>query len=314
MPTSKRKTSKKTSPKPKPEDSKLYHLPYEIQIEIAQKAGIFDYFMEKLTIRLDYIIRDDTIDLDYNLILLKLKPKFFDDIINPKKIDDKRNFKDFNTKLEKFVYKYVIPLVEYIGDFKEIFKIFLDKDDDYNGDPIRELYSEDLQDYEFDPKMHPADDEFGNMMQQINDMEKRGKIIIPKINKQLFILNKHFNSTLKKDLLNLFNKIIKRYNKLYGKSLPLIDEYKHTSIRRGYRRSSKNRRFTRSATRNAKKVSINKSLRELLNQKREFLPKKHSLYLNPNDYQEHDFHHTNRFMDEKMYHDAKQSTRRNKSY
>ena len=274
MAPSRKKTSKKTHIKLNPEDSKLYHLPYEIQIEIAQKAGIFDYFMEKLTTRLNYIIRDDIIrddiiDLNYNLILLKLKPKFFDDIINPKKIDDKRNFKDFNTKLEKlekFVYKYVIPLVEYIGDFQEIFEIFLDKDDDYNGDPIRELYRKDLKDYEFDPKMHPADDEFGNMMQQINDMEKRGKIIISKINKQLFILNKHFNFTLKKDLLNLFNKIIKRYNKLYGKSLPLIDEYKHTSVRRGYRRSSKNRRFTRSATRDAKKVSLESSFRKFMNQ------------------------------------------------
>ena len=309
-----KKKSKKTASKPKPEDSRLYHLPYEIQSKIAQKEGRFDYFMEKLTIRLDYIFSDDIIDLDYNLILSKLKPKFFDDIINPKKIDDKRNFKDFNTKLEKFVYKYAVPLAEYIADFQQIFEIFLDKDDDYNGDPIRELYSKDLKDYKFDPKMHGADDEFENMIQRIKEIERRGKLIIPKINKQLLILNKHFNSTLKKDLLDLFNKIIKRYNKLYGKSLPLIDEYKHSSVRRGYRRSSTKRRFTRSATRDAKKVSIKRSLRELLNQEREFLPKKHPLYLNPKYYQEHGFHHTNRFMDEKMYHDAKQSTRRRKSH
>lgn len=314
MAPSRKKTSKKTEAKLQPEDSRLYHLPYEIQRKIAQKDGRFDYFMEKLTNRLDYIFSDDLMDLDYNLILSKLKPKFFDDIINPKKIDDKKNFKDFNAKLENFIYKYAVHLVEYIADFQEIFEIFLDQDDDYNGDPIRDFYSKHLKDYKFDPKMPQVDDKFENMRQQIKEIDRRGKLIIPKINKQLLILNKHFNSTLKKDLLDLFNEIINRYNKLYGKSLPLIDEYKHSSIRRGYRRSSKKRRFTRSATRDAKKVSIKRSLRHLLNKKRESLPKKHPLYLNPKYYEDHHFHHTNRFMNEKMYHDAKRSTRRNRSY
>ncbi len=259
MPNSRKPRTKKSEVKLKPEDSRLYHLPYELQRQIAKKSDKYDFFMRKLQSRAHFIFSggsqddNDIIDFDFNLILSKLKPNFFDDIINHEKIDDKRNFKDFQKKLDNFVDKYLLPTRIYITAFEENFEIFLEQEDDYTGNPIRELYKEDLKDYKFDPNIPNVDDEFANMMYQINDMGKKGTKIINGINKQLLILNKHFNSTLKKDKYNNFNKIIKQYNKLYGKSLPLIDEYNHSRIQR--RHFSRKRRFTRSANINSKNLS-----------------------------------------------------------
>ena len=222
-------TSRKSKTKSKPPDSgisRLDKLPIEIRNQIYHNnySEIFPFFLEHLKNRLNIpIVNYKYLNYDYYKIINKLKIKN-SDIKNFNNIKDKRNFKDFDKKIDHFIYTYVTPLVIEYGEIMDIIEP-LCVNDDRNHD-------------------------FEYYLNKINTVESRLITHIKKFNKLLYIFKSKFNCNFNLAQFIFINNAIYYLNKVTKKSIPkittkkTINKYTHSFSHS--KKSNTNTRKTRS--------------------------------------------------------------------
>ena len=162
MPTSRK--SKTLSKPPNSGISRLDKLPIEIRSQIYDNnySEIFPFFKEYLQEKLNIPrVHYNNLNYDYYKIIKKLKIKN-SDIKNFNNLKDKKNFKDFDKKINHFINTYVTPL---IIEYEEIIDII---------EPLS-VYNERNHDFEY-------------YLNKINIVESRLISHIKKFDKLLYIL------------------------------------------------------------------------------------------------------------------------------
>mgnify|MGYP001462929628 CR=1 FL=1 len=221
MPASRKSKTKVKSKLPDSGISRLDKLPIEIKNQIYDNnySEMYPFFLQHIQYRLDIPCVRNNIVYDYDKIIKKLKIKN-SDIKNFNNIKDKRNFKDFNKKIDYFIHTYVTPT---IIEYEEIMEII---------EPLS-VYNERNHDFEY-------------YLNKINLVESRLKTHINKFNKLLHILKSKFNCNFNLIQVIFINNAIYHLNKVTKKLLPTITSKKN-SIR--YTRSlndlKKSRYYTR---------------------------------------------------------------------
>ncbi len=121
MPASRKSKTKVKSKLPDSGISRLDKLPIEIKNQIYDNnySEMYPFFLQHIQYRLDIPCVRNNIVYDYDKIIKKLKIKN-SDIKNFNNIKDKRNFKDFNKKIDYFIHTYVTPT---IIEYEEIMEI-----------------------------------------------------------------------------------------------------------------------------------------------------------------------------------------------
>jgi hypothetical protein len=225
MPTSRK--SKTKSKLPDSGISRLDKLPIEIRTQIYDNnySKIFPFFLQHLQYRLDIPrVHYEYLNYDYYKIIKKLKIKN-SDIKNFNNIKDKRNFKDFNKKIDKFIHNYVTPLIIEYGEIMEVIE------------PLS-VYHEKNHDFEY-------------YLNKINLVESRLKTHINQFNKLLYILKSKFNCNFNLAELIFINNAIHHLNKVTKKSLPTITTKKTTNK---YTRSLSHSKKSNSNTRKTRSI------------------------------------------------------------
>lgn len=223
-------TSRKSKTKSKPPDSgisRLDKLPIEIRTQIYDNnySEMYPFFLEHLQQKLNIpIVHYNYLNYDYYKIIKKLKIKN-SDIKNFNNLKDKRNFKDFNKKIDHFINTYVTPLIIEYGEIMDIIE------------PLS-VYDERNHDFEY-------------YLNKINTVESRLITHIKKFNKLLYILKSKFNCNFNLAELIFINNAIYHLNKVTKKSLPTITTKK-----------TKNR-FTRSLSHSKKSNSYTRKTRSI---------------------------------------------------
>ena len=178
--------------------SRIDKLPYDIKCKIYNYnySEIFPLFYQHLQAEL-YIPRVDYkyIDYDYCKIIKKLKIK--NSVIkNLNNIKDKRNFKDFNKKIDKFINTYVTPTVIEYGSIMDIIEPLSVNNDRHH-------------DFEY-------------YLNNINIVESKLRTHINRFNKLLYMLRSKFNTNFNLNELIFINQAIYHINKVTKKPLPKV--------------------------------------------------------------------------------------------
>tara|TARA_B100001250_G_C19720066_1_gene753391 strand:- start:404 stop:1081 length:678 start_codon:yes stop_codon:yes gene_type:complete len=225
MPTSRK--SKTKSKLPDSGISRLDKLPIEIKSLIYDNnySEMFPFFLQHLQNRLNIPqVHYQYINYDLHKIIKKLKIKN-SDIKNFNNLKDKRNFKDFNKKIDKFINNYVTPLVIEYGEILDVIE------------PLC-VYDERNHDFEY-------------YLNKINIVESRLKTHINQFNKLLYILKSKFNCNFNLAELIFINNAIHHLNKVTKKSLPTITSKKTTNK---YTRSLSHSKKSNSNTRKTRSI------------------------------------------------------------
>ena len=223
-------TSRKSKTKSKPPDSgisRLDKLPIEIRTQIYNNnySEMYPFFLQHLQYRLDiHQVHYQYLHYDYFKIIKKLKIKN-SDIKNFNNIKDKRNFRDFNKKIDKFIHNYVTPLIIEYGEIINIIE------------PLS-VYNDRNHEFEY-------------YLNKINLVESKLKTHINKFNKLLYILKSKFNCNFNLAQVIFINNAIYYLNKVTKKSIPTITSKKT------------NNRFTRSFTLSKKSNSYTRKTRSI---------------------------------------------------
>ena len=205
--------------------SRIDKLPLDLKNSIFDNnyRKIFElaksYLIDSLKI---YQVGYNIFEYDYSKILEKLKVKH-SDVKNYNKFNDKRNFKDLNKKIQKFINKLITPIVIEYGEIMDLLE------------PIS-LFNERHHDFSY-------------RFSKINYVEQIMRKSINNLNKLLYKLKNQYNSTLLKNETDFLNSAIKKLNKIIKKPLPLIY----------YENSLTSQRFVNSNKTPRKKISLNSS-------------------------------------------------------
>ena len=225
MPSSRK--SKTLSKPPNSGISRLDKLPIEIRSQIYDNnySEIFPFFKEYLQEKLNIPrVHYNNLNYDYYKIIKKLKIKN-SDIKNFNNLKDKKNFKDFDKKINHFINTYVTPL---IIEYEEIIDII---------EPLS-VYNERNHDFEY-------------YLNKINIVESRLISHIKKFDKLLYILKSKFNCNFNLAELIFINNAIYYLNKVTKKSIPSITTKKNTN------------KYTRSLSHSKKSNSNTKKTRSI---------------------------------------------------
>lgn len=201
--------------------SRLDKLPIEIRSQIYDNnyLNIYPIFLEHLKDRLNIRrVHYDIIVYDYDKIIKKLKIKN-SDIKNFTNLKDKRNFKDFNKKIDILLDKYITPVIIEYGEIRDIIDTLSVSGNRYH-------------DFEY-------------YLNEINIVESKLIVHINKLNKLLYILKLKFNSSLRPNVISIINNAINNINKVTKKLLPLITNKKITRYTRSLNDLKKSRYNTR---------------------------------------------------------------------
>lgn len=223
-------TSRKSKTKSKPRDSgvsRLDKLPIEIRNQIYDNnySQMLPLILQHLQNRLNIPeVHYQYLHYDYHKIIKKLKIKN-SDIKNFNNLKDKRNFKDFNKKIDHFINTYVTPLVIEYGQIMDI---------------IESLSVSDERNHDFEYYLN-----------KINTVESRLIGHVKKFNKLLYIFKSKFNSNFNLAELIFINNAIYYLNKVSKKSIPTISTKKTDN------------RFTRSLSHSKKSNSYTRKTRSI---------------------------------------------------
>ena len=189
MPTRRTATTKTSKAKKKtsPIISRFDKLPDEIKYKI--------FYITQLKNKLEF--RGDShynkMEYDYEKIIKKFDVEH--DIVNIDNINDKRNFKKFNTKIDLFRENFVDPI---INEYSKIYELFFPED----------------------PEIRSRD--FSLYLNNINIQEHKLRNYVKKLNKLLYNIKLKYNSYFYNEEIKNINKKIKSINKILKKPIPLI--------------------------------------------------------------------------------------------
>jgi len=201
--------------------SRLDKLPIEIRSQIYDNnyLDIYPIFLEHLKNRLTIRrVHYDIIVYDYDKIIKKLRIKN-SDINNFTNLEDKRNFKDFNKKINKLLNNYLTPVIIEYGEIREIIDTLSVSGNNYH-------------DFEY-------------YLNEINIVESKLIVHINELNKLLYILKLKYNSSLSPMFISNMNNAINNINKVTKKLLPLVTNKKNTRYTRSLNNLKKSRDNTR---------------------------------------------------------------------
>lgn len=201
--------------------SRLDKLPIEIRSQIYDNnyLDIYPIFLEHLKNRLTIRrVHYDIIVYDYDKIIKKLRIKN-SDINNFTNLEDKRNFKDFNKKINKLLNNYLTPVIIEYGEIREIIDTLSVSGNNYH--------------------------DFDYYLNEINIVESKLIVHINELNKLLYILKLKYNSSLSPMFISNMNNAINNINKVTKKLLPLVTNKKNTRYTRSLNNLKKSRDNTR---------------------------------------------------------------------
>ena len=189
MPT--RRTAKTKTSKAKKETSPIISRFDKLPDEIKYKIFYITQLKNKLEFRGDS--HYNKMEYDYEKIIKKFDVEH--DIVNIDNINDKRNFKKFNTKIDLFRENFVDPI---INEYSKIYELFFPED----------------------PKIRSRD--FSLYLNNINIQEHKLRNYVKKLNKLLYNIKLKYNSYFYNEEIKNINKKIKSINKILKKPIPLI--------------------------------------------------------------------------------------------